>query len=117
MTGGCGFPTLCAALKTSPVPRRADRFLRHLGLCAGALILVGLVSPARAREQARLRTRNVILVTTDGLRQEEVFRDRREGGAGLRGWGSRGRAMARKDAGAAATGGGGKGKELGSTVG
>jgi hypothetical protein len=73
LTGGRRFPTLCAAVKIPPVPRRANRFLRHLGLCAGALILLGLVPSARAREQARLRTRNVILVTTDGLRQEEVF--------------------------------------------
>ena len=46
----------------------------RLCLWACTLILIGLVTPA----QARNKTRNVILVTTDGLRQQEVFQGAEE---------------------------------------
>lgn len=46
----------------------------HVVLCV--LSVIGLLFPAQA--QARNKTRNVILVTTDGLRQEEVFQGAEE---------------------------------------
>jgi len=44
-------------------------WFRWVCLCS----LLGLLLPAEAGAASRKKTRNVILVTTDGLRQEEVF--------------------------------------------
>ncbi len=54
-------------------PERSFRpcrpWIRWACLCG----LLGLLLPAQAGAPSRKKTRNVILVTTDGLRQEEVF--------------------------------------------
>ncbi len=49
--------------------RRHRSWFRWVCLCS----LLGLLLPAEAGAASRKKTRNVILVTTDGLRQEEVF--------------------------------------------
>ncbi|MEY2789635.1 MAG: hypothetical protein RLZZ34_2778 [Verrucomicrobiota bacterium] len=69
MTGFGGVPTLQGLMTAMASLRTASDRRRRLLLGWCVLSLIGLLLPA----QARNRTRNVILVTTDGLRQEEVF--------------------------------------------
>ena len=48
--------------------------LARAGACAGMLALLGTLSaPALAQGVAPLKTRNVVLIVSDGLRWQEMF--------------------------------------------
>ena len=74
LTDGWGVRTIRFAVTAFVLPRTPTLPGLHFRLALCVLSVMGLLLPA----QAANKTRYVILVTTDGLRQEEVFQGAEE---------------------------------------